>query len=302
MIQNIEININKKVIPTRIYEGKTPKYIFVTHHGMLSNKTSFRYFEKWVENKAVVISYDARCNGQNNLRASRRTKTYVNDLRDVVRWAKEKYPKIPIVTIGSSWGAAIVSHYAKIYGTRDTYKNVAWSIPYAFATSQEAKKEINKNNETIKKVDDKVKVKQTGKFGFTWRMLVMLFFNINTKAYVKIDLEKTANNKALNRLNTLNKPSSTPIKLFWTSGIEIIKANKYLKKIDKKGAKNNFLYIQSLKDSYLKPKKLKQLKKWTNNNGVKTLFLNEGQHAFQWETENNVNIKVFKMVIDFLKE
>ena len=295
----IEININKKSFPGRIHIGDKPKYIFVTHHGMLSNNTSFRYFEKWLGENAIVVNYDARCNGENKMRASRMAGTYVRDLRDVIRWAKKEYPNIPVVTLGSSIGASVVIAYAKKYGTREVYKNIAWSVPYNFISGEEAQETVKETKEKVKNNDD-LGIKEPSKLQWANKFIWMILFNLNLKAYVKIDLDRTANNKTLSRLNRMNKPKATPVKLFYASGKLIWTSNKNIKKINK-GTDEKLLYFQSTKDSYLTPKKLEQLKKWTGN-GTKMILMDEGKHAFQWETENNLNERVFEMLTEWLNK
>lgn len=295
--QKLMIEFNNKKFPGRVHIGNEPKYLFVTHHGILSNNTSFRYLEKWLGESAIVVNYDARVNGQNKMRASRLASTYVRDLRDVIRWSKQQYPNIPVVTIGSSWGAAVVASYAYKYSTKEVYKNVAWSIPYNFISSRESKEVQNETKEKINKYKE-LGIKEPTKLTWAIKFLLMLSTNINVKAYVKIDLTKTANNKILAKINKIKKPVATPIKLFYATGKLILSANRKLKSINK-NKEEEFLYIQSTIDSYITEKKIKQLKKWTGN-GVKTYYLNEGKHAFQWENESGLNLKVFDMVIQWL--
>lgn len=295
---NRTIKFNNKEFPGRIHIGDKPKYIVVTHHGMLSNNTSFRYLENWIGENGIVVNYDVRVNGKNKMKASRMASTYVRDFRDVIRWAKNKYPNIPVITLGSSIGAAVVTSYAKKYGVKEVYKNIAWSIPYNFISGEEASEAINKTKEKVNQYEE-LGIKEPTILTWIWKFSLMIFFNINSKAYVKIDLNRTADNKILSRINKINKPEATPVKLFYASGKLIWTANRNLRKINKKN-NQEFLYIQSTKDSYLTDKKLKQLKKWTGC-GVKTYYLDEGKHAFQWENKSGLNIRVFKMVWNWLE-
>lgn len=293
------IKINNKEFPGRVHVGSKPKYLFVTHHGLLSNNTSFRYFEKWIGENGIVVNYDMRVNGENKMRASRMASTYIKDLRDVIRWAKKEYPDIPVVTIGSSIGASVVIGYAKKYGTNEVYKNVAWSIPYNFISGEEANEQIDKTKKEAKQLEE-VGFKEPTKLTWANKFFWMILFNLNTKAYAKIDLDRTANNKTLSRLNKMNKPKATPVKLFYASGKLIWTSNKKINKINKR-SENEFLYFQSTIDSYLTKKKLEQLKKITGK-GVNAIFLDKGKHAFQWETENNLNERVFQKVLDWLNK
>lgn len=293
------IKFNNKEFPGRVHVGSKPEYIFVTNHGMLSNNTSFRHFEKWIGEKGIVVNYDIRVNGKNTMRASRMSSTYVRDLRDVIRWAKKEYPGIPVVTIGSSLGASIVIAYANKYGTKEVFKNVAWSIPYNFISGEEATETVKETKEKVNQYQE-LGIKEPTMFTWAMKFALMLPFNINTKAYVKIDLDRTANNKALSRLNRMNKPAATPVKLFYASGKLIWSSNRRLKYINNRNDQQEFLYFQSTVDSYLTKKKLEQLKKVTGK-GVKVNYLDEGKHAFQWETENSLNERVFQMIINWLK-
>ena len=295
MAINTEIKINNKTFPARIHEGEKPQYVFVVHHGLLSNKTSFRYFEKWLGDRAILIGYDARVNGDNQLRASRMSSTYARDLRDVIKWAKQEYKDIPVVTLGSSWGANVVIDYAAKYGNQETFKNVAWSIPFNFMSGEEAT-EVRTES---KKVEEPA-IKQTNRFGYAWRFILMILFNINTKALAKVDLEKTANNRALARINRMNKPKKTPVKLFYAVGKSLLTVFKKLNKINKQD-KHSFLYIQSKVDSYLRSKDLNKLKS-IDNNGLDIVYMDKGKHAFQWETEDKLNEKVFQVVWDWLNK
>ncbi|NQZ65592.1 MAG: alpha/beta hydrolase [Mycoplasmatales bacterium] len=290
------ITYKKKELPVRVHIGNNPKFIFVTHHGLLSNNTSFRYLEKWVGESGIVVNYDARSHGSNKMKASRFGFTYVNDFRDIVRWTKKRFPNIPIITIGSSWGASIVAGYAKKYGVTEVFKNVAWSIPYNFLFSEESKEAQKKDKDEIDQYK-KLQIKKPTIFSWTWKMIVVILTNFNTKEYVKLDLQRTANNDTLNRMNKINKPKPTPVKLFYSAGKLILISNRRLKKINK-NENAEFLYIQSTMDTYLTKNKLKQVKKWTGK-GVESMFLNEGKHAFQWEVKNNLNEKVFQIVVDW---
>ena len=290
------ITTNKKRFPARIHKGNKPEYIFVTHHGMLSNKTSWRYFEKYIMENAIVVSYDARVNGDNTLRASRFKSTYTKDLRDVVRWAKTEYPGIKVVTLGSSWGASIVIDHCKKYN-EEVYKSIAWSVPYRFTEGEDA---VETATTAKSKENKEVVVKETGTLGYAWRFFFMLFMNFNTKSYTKIDLTKTADNKALARINRMNKPKATPVKLFWATYKSIRSSNKSMVKINKKFKESELIYFQSTVDTYLDPSKLEELK-LNSSNGLKLEILNKGKHAFQWEVENGVNKIVFNTMIKWLK-
>lgn len=292
------IKVKRKSFPIRIYEGDKPQYLIVTHHGILSNKMSWRYLEKWVNERAIVFNYDARVNGENKLRPSRHPNTYVRDLRDVISYAKKCYPHLPIITLGSSWGATVVISHAQKYG--DTiFKAVAWSIPYAFSKGEDK----TKKNKDLSQVENKeqTKIKETSKAMYAWKFFWMIFFNFNTKTYTKIDLGMTANNKALARINRLAKPKATPVKLFYSTWLLILRANKNIKKVNNKYEPTKLLYLQSTVDLYLKPKKLEELKK-CNGQGAKLHILNEGRHAFQWEKENNLNERVFQIVWNWIGE
>ena len=290
------IKTNNKEFPTRIHQGDNPDYIFVTHHGMLSNKTSWRYFEKFMKEKAIVISYDARVNGDNKLRPSRLKSTYTRDLRDVVRWAKIEYPGIKVVTLGSSWGASIVVDHCKKYND-EIYKSIGWSVPYRFTEGEDA---VETSTKAKSKENKEVVVKETGTLGYAWRFFFMLFMNINTKSYTKIDLTKTADNKALARMNRMNKPKATPVKLFWATYKSIKSSNKTMVKINNKFEESEMLYFQSTVDDYLDPAMLEELK-LNSSKGLKLEVLNKGKHAFQWENENGVNEIVFNKMLEWLK-
>ena len=294
-----DIEINKKIFPARIHVGDNPKYVFITNHGMLSNNTSFRYFEKWLGEDGIVVNYDIRTNGQNKMRSSRMAGTYVRDLRDVIKWTKNKYKNLPIITIGSSLGASIVLAYAKKYGNKDVYKHIAWSIPYNFVSGEEAVETANKTKKEIAE-NEKAKFKEPTKFSWAMKFFIMIFTNYNAKAYVKINLERTADNKTLKRINRMNKPKATPVKLFYASGKLIFCSNRYMKKINKR-ENNQALYFQSTKDSYLTNKNLKKIKNNTGT-GVKLILMNKGKHAFQWENENGLNIKVFEDIKKFINK
>lgn len=293
---NKVIKINNKEFPVRIHEGEKPEYVFVTHHGMLSNKTSFRYLEKYLGETAIVVNYDARVNGDNKMRASRMMGTYTRDLRDVVRWSKEHYPNVKVVTLGSSWGASVVIDHARKY-SNEIFKAVAWSVPYKFAHGEDAVETSKKANS---KENKEATIKETTTWGYAWRFMLMLMFNINTKSYTKIDLTKTANNKALARINRMNKPKATPVKLFYATYKHIMTSNKNMIKIDNKNRESELLYFQSTIDGYLDPKKLDKLKQHSSN-GLALNILDEGKHAFQWETENKLNERVFQMMLNWLK-
>lgn len=293
--------IGKKEFPVRIHKGEKPEYLIVTHHGLLSNKTTYRYLEKWAEERAIIVSYDARVNGDNKLRASRMMSTYTRDLKDVVQWAKGMYPGIKVITLGSSWGAAVVVDFARKYPTIAD-KNVAWSIPYDMFGAEEGKETQAKAAEAVKELNKEVGkplVKETTHLGYAWRFALMLSLNINTKSYTKIDLDKTAANKALARINKIVKPQATPVKLFWATFKSVARVFKNFEKINK-AEKHEFLYIQSTIDSYLKSNSLEKLKSVTGQ-GVDVIYLNEGRHAFQWEKENDLNVRVFQMVFDWLE-
>ena len=294
-IKKTLIKYKNKEIPSKIYIGNKPQYIFVTHHGLISNKNSFRYFERFIKEKAIVVNYDARLNGENKMRASRMSSTYVRDLRDVIRWSKINYPNIPIVTIGSSWGATVVIAYAKKYSNKETYKNIAWSIPFNFTKSEDSKEENNKE----KKIKD-IKNIETTYFGYFWKFLIMILFNINAKSYTQIDLNQITNNKTIKRLSKRQGVKPTPVKLFWSALKSIFSSNRNLKKIDNRNSED-FLYFQSLIDVYFNDKQLSKLKK-LNGKGVKVIFLKEGKHALQWEEENNLNNKVFEIIMKWLNK
>ena len=290
------VKIKHKKFPCRIHFSPKAKYIFVTHHGILSKNSAFWTFENWIKNKATIISFDARVNGNNKMRASRMSTTYVRDFRDIIFWVKKEYPNIPIVTLGSSWGATIVIQYAKKYGTKHVFKNIAWSIPFNFLSNN--KTENNNENDEKAKIEKKLTTK---KWGYIWKFFIMLTMNINAKSYTKIDINKITKNKIIIRANRLSELQPTPVKLFWAAYKSILMSNWNLKKINKDKNKNQFLYIQSTKDSYLTQKKLKKLRQNTGY-GVDVKYLDEGTHAFQWEIKNNLNHRVFEIILNWLKK
>ncbi|MCR8612912.1 MAG: alpha/beta hydrolase [Mycoplasma sp.] len=287
------IRYNNKQFNLKIVKG-SKEYVFVTLHGIQSNNTSWRYLEKWLNERATVINFDARCNGQDKKRASRMHSTYVRDLRDVVLWTKREYQKSKIIVIGSSWGAAVGMHFANKY-SHLVHKIVLWSIPQNIFTSEEAKQ-----NKEVSKKNNEGKIAVTSNFEYAWKLLVMLLFNINTKAYTKIDLDRTANNKTLSRMNKMKKPEATPVKLFYAAWKNIFLSWRIIKKINK-GTDRKLLYIQSTKDEYATDKKMKFIRKNTGE-GIEYIELDKGKHAFQWETKDDLYKDVFKMVFNFIQK
>ena len=288
----MEIIFNNKTFQTKIVDGNTD-IIFITCHGLQSNKTSFRYFEKWLDKRATVINFDIRTNGDDKKRATRMQSTYTRDLRDVVLWAKSKYMGSKIVLLGSSWGASLVLNFMKSHSSL-VYKCIAWSIPHNIFSSEEAK-----NNNKVAKTKDK-DLEVTSNFGFAWRIILMVLFNINFKSYTKIDLDRTANNKALKRLNSMQKPKATPVKLFYSTWKSIVWSWHSMKMINKK-LQRSTLYIQSSIDSYATRDKLDFIRQHTGK-GIKYIELAKGKHAFQWELEDDLYIEVFEMVWDFINQ
>lgn len=287
------INFQNTNFNIRLIDG-SGKILFITHHGLKSNNTSWRYFERWINGKYPILSFDARSNGKDKKRATRMHWTYVRDLRKIILWAKEKYRNHKIILLGSSWGASVVLNLERKYPNLVDY-TIAWSIPHKMFRSEDAINNIDaaKNN----KISEN---KITTNYGYTWRLILMLIFNINFKVITKIDLERTANNKLLARMNKIQKPSPTPIKLFYSCWKSIHASYKSIKVINKRDYQKVY-YLQSKGDSYFKKTKVDFIVKNVGC-GIKYKEFAKKMHAFQWETEENFNYKFFKMIFSFIGE
>lgn len=277
--------INKKTFPIQVHHGKKPEYLFITHHGIMSSTISWKYFNNWVKDRAIVVSFDARVNGKNHMKAARLSRVYRDDFRDVVRWAKKKFPNLVVVVLGSSWGSSVVAEYMQKY-YYEVEKAIIWSFPYNFL----------KNNSEIKKDNGK----KQSKLNYIWKFGLMLLFNINTKILMKMNLENTGNNRALERLNRIKKPKPVSTKIFWAACKSIKNSNKTLRKINRQHKNTKLVYFQSKQDSFLKNKKLKEIEN-IKKSGVEIRFFNEGKHAFQWDQKNNHNVLFFESMWGWLE-
>ena len=282
--------INKKKIPVRICGNENSEYIFILNHGVLSKKESFRPLEKMGGDKYLYVSFDARGNEGSSLKPSRFTSKYVNDLRDIVLWVKERYLNKKIVVIGSSWGAAIVLEFAKKYNTL-VHKIVGWSIPHRTFGSD------NYNN-GLK--NSKNKKDSSSLLYMIFAFLIMFLTNINTYIKIKIDHQKTTTNKLLIRMGRMKKYDLVSTRYIWVVWKSLIGSIKKVKNLNKK-SKVKILYIQSLHDSYGDNKVYEFLKENTGNR-VDYLLANEFFHALHWEKSNYLDKRMFDTIIAWVKK
>ena len=287
--ENKIIEINNKKFPVRVVGNSNSEYIFVNNHGVLSSKESYIPMEKWGANKYLFLSYDARSSNNNSLLpASRFVNTYIEDLKDLIIWIKEKFPHKKIILIGSSWGASLVISFTRKYGNL-IYKCVSWSIPHKIIASTNAKNAIFKDKKSAE-----TKSKNDSILKMTIKFIMMLLFNINTFFKLKIDIDKTSSNEALQRIHKLKKYDMASTKYIWAVYKNIKKAIKDIKYLNEHKI-SNVLYIQSLLDGYGKKKTFEYLEKNTNNY-VSYLLINEFFHAAHWEGKNNLNIRILNLI------
>ncbi len=217
-----------------------------------------------------IMSFDARAQGDNKNKSSRKYKTYINDLDCIVKHIKETMPQIKkIYLVGESWGTALALLYLKEH-TYEVNGVFGWNMP---------SKPVD-----ITPLKGKAKLKMICQTVWT--------FLTNIDTYQEAPLAPClTNNKMLVRISnmTVNKKLSSRVTLAsWRS---FKPAWKYLLKTND----NNYLYIQSKEDAMLVDSILSKLVKCEHS-----IIFENGFHILSFDLDNNK--KLFNLLNDFIKK
>lgn len=195
--------------------------------GLNGNGSLVHYFDDQVFNKYLVCSFDPRAQGDNQLKASRNYKKYIDDIFFVINNICNKFNNIKnIFLIGESWGANLAFLFNKYY-PNVTRAIIGWNMPYHVIDTSDLK--------GWKKIKNSLKV------------LLTYTTNINTFDDTPFN-EQLTNNKVLIRIvKTIknNRISNRVILAAWKS---FKQSWRYLLK---NATKNNLFYIQSSKDALI---------------------------------------------------
>lgn len=104
-----------------ILPSGAPKAVVQIVHGMCSCKeVYFPFMENLASNGYVAVACDLRGHGASvpspddlGYMGKGGTKALVGDVREVSKWAKEKWPSLPLFLVGHSMGSMIVRSYVK---------------------------------------------------------------------------------------------------------------------------------------------------------------------------------------------
>ena len=248
--------------------NKSNKMIFfvpgLNGNGIVTQFLNYKYFDDY-----HLVSFDARAQGSNQCKPSRRYKKYVNDLNKVIdKFVLENDIK-EINLIGESWGSAISIHYINKYKNKIN-KTFTWNMPYRIVNTSK-----NKGWEKSKR---------------DLKMISTFLFNINTYDDSSF-VEELTNNKLLIRTIRLFRKkelSNRVIIAAWLSfkpAWRILFKNKNL----------NIKYIQS-KEDIMGDFKRANLLKQENNNRIE--IFEKGFHILMFD--ENVQDELFKKMNDYL--
>lgn len=115
----IEIDGMKQYLQIRGENTDNPVMIFV--HGGPASPMGYvsAYYQRELESELTIINYDQRGCGRtyyaNGCNANSDIDLLVNDLNEIVEYAKERFGKDKVILAGHSWGTVIGSIYVQKY-------------------------------------------------------------------------------------------------------------------------------------------------------------------------------------------
>lgn len=234
--------------------------VFVYSSGLWSTISTSLYLNNDFYNNHWFITYDKMAHGQNQNKPSQYRKPYINELYEVVKWAKNSFPNRKIYLLGESWGAAISLIFLKKYGNL-VDGVVGWNTPFR-------PKDSEKNT-------FKVKLECAIKEIFTIVTQVTV-----TLPAVQKTRDKVSRNELFIRVMSL-KPIETQNSKSTISVWRFMHSSKHFLKRNGRNKNMNYLYIQSGQDALCDYKLFKRITKNSNQDHV--YYMPTGYHVLSLE-------------------
>lgn len=116
-----------------IWEAESPKAVFVAIHGGMAHAGDYctpgLYFK---EKGYATVSFDMVGHDRKEKVLLDSFETYLDDVALFIKWAKHTYPGVPLVMLGHSMGALILTHYGlrRLKEDDPLIKGFIFSSPY----------------------------------------------------------------------------------------------------------------------------------------------------------------------------
>jgi len=132
-ISRTEINSKKFKFPIPVV-CVAPKTIddnscvFIYSGGLWGTNNGSLYLNNDFYNNHWFVTYEKNAHGENKNKPSQFRKTYLNEIKEVIEWAKTNLPNKKIYLLGESFGGAIALIASKKFAN-DISGAVAWNAP-----------------------------------------------------------------------------------------------------------------------------------------------------------------------------
>lgn len=236
------------------------KTIIIGVHGLGCDKEDFKLAAKYFSEKNIgVFSFDQRGFGDNLSWKYKNLGIIIDDINEITKLIKNKYPNVKIVLLGESLGAALVG-WMNIYGY-----NIDGIILSNFVT-----------NFYPIKINQKVFLQTLKGFFINSNTMINLFFDpkliSNNKEYINLTNKRFTKNKGTN------------IKL-------LLQARYMSKRVAKiitvqNDAQIPVLIVQSKEDIFSNSKQITKNEKLWRQENITFRLLAQGKHALLNEPNN----------------
>lgn len=116
-----------------IWQPENPKAVLVAIHGGMAHAGDYCTLGlSFKERGYATVSYDMHGHDRQEKVFIPSFEVFIEDLRHFIDWTKEKYPDLPLVLVGHSMGALILTHYGlkRMHQPDPRIKGFVMSSPY----------------------------------------------------------------------------------------------------------------------------------------------------------------------------
>lgn len=266
--ENWQIDGIKKPFPTFCVKSLNPtNKCLIYIPGLNGNGSMIKYFNYKVFDDCYLFSFDPRAQGNNENKASRNYKKYINDIEIIINEFKKQYPFInQIYLSGESWGSTLaILTYNKL--KNQINGTIGWNMPYD--------------------VVDVSTEKGWSKFKKSMKVLWTFLTSINTYDEATL-VESLTNNRVLLKVVQMVKRNKLNNKIPLAAWRSFKKAWKVLINNNL-----NIKYIQSKEDVLLSKKRLNEISKINN-----VIIFEKGYHILSFD--DNVSDSLFNEIYKFI--